>query len=155
MNKSLPVTIKNKYLILLLVLFSIQKSAATTYYVNDNVIKGDIYTTSVGNDTNDGTSPSSPKLTIKAIYESAKDGDTIIVDTGIYNDLSADGRILFPVTKVITFTIAGITNPVFSKIPIRKKEKGPAAVFYVDKDKPVDRKTYLQHKQNGETKKFQ
>lgn len=144
---------KYHYIILLLALLFIQKSAATTYYVNDNNIKDDTYTTAVGNDSNEGISPANPKLTIKAAYEMAQDGDTIIVDTGSYSDLSEKGKLLFIVDKKVTFTIAGVPNPIFSKIPIKKGDKATNAVFYVDKDKPVDRQTYLLKMQNDKTKK--
>jgi hypothetical protein len=146
---------RRHYLILLLFLFFIQKSAATIFYVNDLNTKGDIYTTSAGNDSNDGMSAADPKLTLKAAYEIAQDGDTIIVDTGTYSELSEKGKIAFIVTKKITFTIAGIANPAFSKNPIHKEKNNEVSVFYIDKDKPVEREIYLQQKQNEGTKKSQ
>jgi len=135
-----------------LALFSFQKSTATTFYINDNSTKGDIYTKGIGNDSNDGISPATPKLSILTTYEKAQEGDTIIIDTGIYKDLSSDGKLLFPVTKKITFKIAGIQEPVFSKISLPVNIKVNPEEIYIDQDKPVDRNTYLHKKK---TKKSQ
>lgn len=146
---------KNKYyyyLLLWLMLFTAQKIAATTYYINDGATKGDIYTTSVGNDSNDGTS-ASPKLCIQSTCEIAKDGDTIIIDTGSYKELSTKGELLFSVTKKIKFIIAGITDTIFLKIPLPVNIKVNPTEIYLDKDKPVDRETYLQRLQSTTTKK--
>ena len=41
--------------------------AATSYYVNDNITAGDVYCSAIGDDANNGTSPSTPKRTIQAI----------------------------------------------------------------------------------------
>lgn len=157
MNKTLLIDSerlkKHHYLALLLFFFLIQKTAATTYYVNDGNIKGDIYTSAIGTDLNDGISVATPKLSIKATYEIAQDGDTIIVDTGVYPELSEKGKIMFPVAKKITFKIAGFEHPIFSKNRIRKEKGNESGVFYIVDDKPVDRETYLEQKQNGEAKK--
>lgn len=143
---------KHCYLLLLLLFFPFQKTTAATYFVNDNNTKGDTYTSAIGNDSNDGISSATPKLTVKAAYELAQDGDTIIVDTGSYKDISEKGKILFPVAKKIIFTIAGIPNPIFSKNRIRKEKENDPGVFYIVDDRPVDRQTYLK-KKYGETKK--
>lgn len=161
MRKSLPFIFGNKkryhllVFIWLMTLASFQKSAATTFYINDNNTKGDVYTTVIGNDTNDGISAATPKLSIMAAYEKAQEGDTIIIDTGNYAELSADGKVLFAVTKKVTFIIAGITEPVFSKNPLPTNIKVNPTEIYIDKDKPVDRETYLQSRQNKKTKKSQ
>ncbi|MGC4042082.1 MAG: hypothetical protein QM710_15165 [Flavobacterium sp.] len=144
---------KYLYMVLLCALFSFQKAAATTYYINDNDLKGDIYTTALGNDSNEGTA-SSPKLTIHATYEKAQDGDTIIIDTGSYPDLSAKGELLFPVTKKITFIIAGVTDTVFLKTPLPTNIKVNPAEIYIDKDQPIEREAYLK-KRKSESKKSQ
>ncbi|MFA6273954.1 MAG: hypothetical protein WC662_02230 [Candidatus Paceibacterota bacterium] len=140
------------FLVLLLTLFSIEKSTATTYYINDDNTKDDVYTTVIGNDYNDGTSSASPKLTIWSTYEKAQDGDTIIIDTGIYKDLSDKGELLFTVSKKITFIIAGASDAVFSKTPLPTNIKVNPTEIYIDKDKPVDRETYLQGLRNRKTK---
>lgn len=159
MNKTLlsNTTTQKRNLVLLLGLlfFFIQKTEATTFYVNDTVVKGDLYTSAVGSNKNEGTSASSPALRILTIYQKAQDGDTIIVDTGSYADLSAEGELLFTVTKKIKFVIAGITEVVFSRIPLTKKDNAAPKEFYIDKDKPVEREAYLQKKRNDETKKPQ
>lgn len=142
-------------MVLLFSLFSIQKSAATTYYINDNSTKGDIYTSFIGNDNNDGISSASPKLTIWSAYEKSQDGDTIIIDTGSYKDLSAKGELLFTVSKKITFIIAGVSDTVFSKTPLPANIKVSPTDIYIDQDKPIDRETYLQKLRNGEIKKPQ
>lgn len=133
----------------------IQKTAATTFYVNDNDAKGDIYTTAIGNDTNDGISTASPKLSIRSVYERAQDGDIIIIDTGSYAELSAKGELLFEVSKKIKFIIAGISDAIFSKTPLPANLKVNPTEIYIDKDKPIDRETYLQQLQSKKTKKSQ
>ncbi|MCC7081093.1 MAG: right-handed parallel beta-helix repeat-containing protein [Burkholderiales bacterium] len=56
------------------------------FYVNDNALAGDQYTTAVGNDANDGLTPATPKATIRSVLESydLELGDVIRVDTGNY-----------------------------------------------------------------------
>ena len=56
----------------------------TTWYVNDNSLTGDVYTSAVGNDANAGTA-AAPFLTIAKAVTSAVDGDIIKVDAGSYN----------------------------------------------------------------------
>ena len=137
------------FLFLLFALFSIQKSKANTFYINDKITKGDIYTITIGNDSNDGLTATSPKLSIIDVYQKAEEGDTIIIDTGSYTDLSSEGVLLFAVTKKIIFIIAGKSDTVFSKIPLTKKNNAAPEEFYIVKDKPVSRETYMQQFQNG------
>ena len=56
------------------------------YYVNDNISAGDQYTTALGNDVNDGKSPSTPMASIAAVLAAYHPGagDTLYVDTGVY-----------------------------------------------------------------------
>ncbi|TAK78891.1 MAG: hypothetical protein EPO12_11675, partial [Aquabacterium sp.] len=58
----------------------------TYYYVNDNSLAGDEYTTAAGSDANDGLSPDQPKASIRAVLDTydLKAGDVILVDTGNY-----------------------------------------------------------------------
>ncbi len=58
----------------------------SNYYVNDNSTLGDVYTTAVGDDANDGLTPATPKASIRAILETydLEYTDTIFVDTGYY-----------------------------------------------------------------------
>ena len=53
------------------------------FYVNDNSITGDVFTTAVGNDGNSGIS-SAPLATIGTAYSRAQAGDTIFVDAGTH-----------------------------------------------------------------------
>jgi hypothetical protein len=133
----------------------IQSATATIFYVNDNTVKGDRYTTVVGNDMNDGISSATPKLSIHAAYEKAQDGDTIIIDTGSYAELSDKNELLFTVLKKIKFVIAGFSDTVFAKTPLPTNIKVNPAEIYIDKDKPTDRETYLQQLQIKKTKKSQ
>lgn len=125
------------------------KINATTFYVNDISTKGDIYTTAVGNDSNEGTSPNKPKLTILSAYSEAKENDTIIVDIGNYSELSIKGELLFENIKKIKFFIAGFSDEIYSKIPLPTNEKVSPTVFYIKNDKPIDREAYLRNLQNG------
>jgi ELWxxDGT repeat protein len=53
------------------------------YYVNDNNLTGDIYTTAIGNNNNPGTA-SAPLATLDFAVSVAQPGDTIFVDAGTY-----------------------------------------------------------------------
>lgn len=125
------------------------KINATTFYVNDISTKGDIYTTAIGDDSNNGTSPDKPKLTILSAYTIATENDTIIVDIGNYNELSIKGELLFGNTNKIKFFIAGFSDEIYSKIPLPTNEKVSPTVFYIKNDKPIDREAYLRNLQNG------
>ena len=46
----------------------IDTSGPNAWYVNDNDTAGDVYTTTVGSDSNDGLSPSTPKRTLLAVW---------------------------------------------------------------------------------------
>ena len=137
------------YLALWLVLFLTQKSAATTFYINDKATKGDIYTTAIGNDLNDGITLGSPKLSITATYQKAEKGDTIIIDTGSYIELSTKGILSFDNAKKITFIIAGISDGIFSKTPLPANQKVSPSEFYIVNDKPIERDAYMRRLQNG------
>lgn len=140
-------------LLLCFVILSCPKINATTFYVNDNSIKGDIYTTAIGKDSNDGASPDKPKLTILSAYTIAREDDTIIVDIGNYDEISAKGEFLFENTKKIKFLIAGFSDEIYSKIPLPTNEKVSPTVFYIKNDKPIDREAYLRNLQNGVDRK--
>lgn len=60
----------------------------SNFYVNDNSLTGDIYTTAVGSNSNSGLSPGSPKASISAILNTytLSSCDTIFVDKGTYID---------------------------------------------------------------------
>jgi len=56
------------------------------YYVNDNSLTNDNWCFAVGNDANDGLTPSTPKATVQAILDAhvLRPGDIVHIDTGIY-----------------------------------------------------------------------
>ena len=62
-------------------------AASHSYYVNDNSTLGDQYTTAVGNNANDGKTPATPMASLAALISAYHPGagDTIYVDTGVYN----------------------------------------------------------------------
>jgi hypothetical protein len=61
------------------------------YYVNDGSTAGDVYTTAIGDDANDGRTPAAPKATVQAILSihDLEPGDVVYVDTGTYNVTSS------------------------------------------------------------------
>lgn len=63
-------------------------TVATTYYINDTSLVGDVYCTQLGNDANDGRTPSTPKLTLGNLLASTNllPGDVVYIDTGVYPD---------------------------------------------------------------------
>ena len=57
------------------------------YYVNDVYDPAsNMYCTAAGNDTNDGTTPATPKATTQAIIDTydLEPGDVVYIDTGVY-----------------------------------------------------------------------
>jgi hypothetical protein len=102
---------KFKSFFLLVTLLFFSNAFSANWYVNDNSTTGDVYCTAVGNNTNNGTSPSTPKLTLKAALDACAAGDTIFIDTGTY---SGTGNINLTVsTANITFTGAGSLKTIF------------------------------------------
>ena len=55
------------------------------FYVNDSNSTGDVYTSSTGDDSNNGTS-SSPFAGIQHAVITAVSGDTVVIDAGTYNE---------------------------------------------------------------------
>jgi parallel beta-helix repeat protein len=64
-------------------------SAGHSYYVNDGSLTGDATDTAVGNNANDGKSPSTPMASIEAVINTYHPGagDTIFVENGTYSIL--------------------------------------------------------------------
>lgn len=56
------------------------------FYVNDNSLTDDVFTTAVGNTNNLGVSPAAPKTTVQEVLNEwdLEPGDTIYIDTGRY-----------------------------------------------------------------------
>lgn len=73
---------------------------ATNYYVNDNSTVGDVFTTAVGDNANNGTDPSTPKATLTNVLSSYTlvSGDSVFVDAGFY--ISTDANILLNVNGI-------------------------------------------------------
>ncbi|MFM2213023.1 MAG: hypothetical protein RL427_286 [Bacteroidota bacterium] len=126
------------------------KATAVTYYVNDHSTTGDVYTLTIGNDTQDGLSPSTPKLTVAAVYQLAKEGDVIYIDTGIYPE--SQNQLILENKKKVYFYSAPPKEPVLTKEAIPTTTKTNPAEFYIENDKPVERAVYLQHKRNDAKK---
>lgn len=147
MIKILPLNTANrkqyKYLLLCIIIFFNQKIVAINYYVNDTSLKGDLYTKAIGSDANDGLSPDFPKLTLSAVYQKAKEGDVIYIDTGNYLEINTKGELLIENKKKIHFIIAGKSEEVFTKSPFPDNEKVAPDVFYIRNDKPISREAYL------------
>ncbi len=85
--------IQKYYLLFFLFFFNCVLSIdATNYYVNDNALTNDVFCSSVGNNSNNGTSPSTPKATLTDVWNTygtsgtnaISVGDTIFVDAGTY-----------------------------------------------------------------------
>ena len=68
------------------------------FYVNDNSQSGDVFTTAVGNNANNGFS-TAPFSTPDYAYSQTQAGDTIYVDAGIYNM----GGLTYSFPKAVTF----------------------------------------------------
>lgn len=88
---------------LMALFFSLSISASalsTNYYVNDNSTVGDVFTTAVGNNANNGTDPSTPKATLTNVLSSYSiiSGDTVFVDAGFF--ISTDANLVLNVNGV-------------------------------------------------------
>ncbi len=81
-------------------------TSPTRFYVNDNVLLGDVYTSAVGNDANPGTA-NAPLATLVYAMTKVVAGDTIYIDAGNYPQASA---ITIPFKLTIYGSNAGI-NP--------------------------------------------
>jgi len=109
----------NKIILFLFGIFFTLNCLATKYYVNNNSITGDVFCTAVGNNTNNGTSPSTPKLTFRGLWTSYgpfANGDTIYVDDGTYTSSIAGSQTQnfgYSITKNITIIGAGNTRTIF------------------------------------------
>jgi Ca2+-binding RTX toxin-like protein len=92
----------------------------TKYYVNDSSTTGDVYTTAVGNDTNNGLTAATPKATLQALLSaySIAAGATIYVDTGVYG-----------VTTNIVLTAANSGTGPANVLTIMGPGSGPGAVL--------------------------
>jgi parallel beta-helix repeat protein len=68
-------------------LFQVRHAGATTYYVNDASTTNDLWCTAPGSQTNDGTSPATPKSDFADLMGewNIEPGDSILIDTGSYN----------------------------------------------------------------------
>lgn len=83
-------------MLIMISLLLFNSAQATIYYVNDASTTGDVFCTAVGNNSNDGKTASTPKLTLKNLWTTygpsginiLTSGDIIKIDVGTY---SADG----------------------------------------------------------------
>lgn len=94
-------------------------AAATTYYIDDNSNDGDVYTPAfTGNESNNGLSPSTPKLTLNNLLASTNlvPGDVVLIDAGTYTNSvvigatvngAAGNRILFQGVPITNSTSGG------------------------------------------------
>jgi len=130
------------YFIVGLVLLFVQKTSATTFYINDASHKEDTYTTAIEDNNSDGVSPTNPKLSIQSACQKAQDIGIIIIDTGSYSNLYAEGISSFDINKKVKFII---TDSNFSKTPFSSNQKVSPAIFYIKNDKPIDCNVYLQN----------
>ncbi len=113
------------YFFVLLFLIPVESIKAANYYINDATYNAsDLYTTAVGNNSNNGTSASTPKATFANLWATygpsgtnvITNGDVIYVDAGTYTSASAVAGTCncgFNFTKTITIQGAGQTKTIF------------------------------------------
>ncbi|MBL4888695.1 MAG: right-handed parallel beta-helix repeat-containing protein, partial [Candidatus Lindowbacteria bacterium] len=65
---------------------SVDSSGVNAWYVNDASVTGDSFTVVIGDDSNDGLSSTSPKLTLSALSGLVTAGDTIYLDRGVFTE---------------------------------------------------------------------
>lgn len=104
------------------------RNAPISYFVNVTNGFSDIYTTAPGHPDNNGITAATPVDSIQAILEryELEDGDTIYVDTGIY-EIDSDIRILANVSGTGTnrVIIQGSTNRLAGGSVIHRVRSGP------------------------------
>ena len=63
------------------------RNGPITYYINDQSLDDDVFTTAVGSDANLGTGPESPKATLSSVLSThdLEPGDVVVMDTGLYS----------------------------------------------------------------------
>jgi hypothetical protein len=87
----------------LLIAVTSTSASGAVYYINNTATNGDVYTTAVGSDANNGLTPATPKLTFTNLFASYTlgAGDTVYIDTGVYTN-----------TYTVSVTTSGsATNP--------------------------------------------
>lgn len=88
----------------------------TSLYINDNSTSGDVWCTAIGNDSNDGLTPATPKATISNALSSyvIKGGCTIYIDKGVYLEqinLTSTQNDNGGPTNYLVFVGAGTNDP--------------------------------------------
>ncbi len=110
---------------LLMLTFSSLEVLATNYYVNNNTTVGDVYCSAIGNNANNGTSPSTPKATLANVLStysaSLTSGDRIYIDAGTYNDV----------------------NLILNKAGIRISGAGPAKTIFDNASASADANNFI------------
>ncbi len=87
---------------------SVEYLTGNNFYVNDELTGSDVFTSSTGDDSNDGLTKSTPKLTINSMLAADyyfKPGDTIFIDNGNYDEGVIIAEI--PYTSGYYFTLFG------------------------------------------------
>jgi len=135
-----------KVLAFAIVLFFNHKTSAASFYINDTSLLNDRYTSAIGKDTNDGRTPSTPKRSINLIYQIAKEGDTIYVDTGGYPETQL--AMLKENKRKVHIIMAVAKEEILLKNNLPTTTKTNPTEFYIENDKPVERSVYLKHKRN-------
>lgn len=97
--------------------FVVDLAFAANYYVNDNVITGDIYCTSTGNNAANGLSSNTPKASLSNVWSTygpsgtnvLTSSDTIFIDAGVY--IQTDQNLYIDIALVIKG--AGMEKTIF------------------------------------------
>lgn len=109
----------------LMLTFSSLEVLAVNYYVNNNSAVGDVYCSAIGNNANNGTSPSTPKATLANVLStysaSLTSGDRIYIDAGTYNDV----------------------NLILNKAGIRISGAGPAKTIFDNASASADANNFI------------
>ena len=103
-------------------------NGGTSFYVNGDSTAGDQYTTAVGNNLNDGKTPSTPMASLAAlinVYHPGA-GDTIYVDNGTY-DLSSN---IVLTAADSGLTIVGPTDP--GTAAVLNRGNGNSGAYAID-----------------------
>jgi hypothetical protein len=107
---------KDIFFIFIGMIFGLNLFTQTNYYVNDAVIgEGSAICSVVGNDSNNGTSTSTPKATLQDIFDTydLEIGDTVFIDVGNYSESfinvgsNDDGFVLKGVSETLTIFDGG------------------------------------------------
>ncbi|MBI4646906.1 MAG: right-handed parallel beta-helix repeat-containing protein [Bacteroidia bacterium] len=109
----------------------VKYSTGNSYYINDSSLADDLWTTTAGDDNNDGLTPATPKATLEVLFDAYEISNcaTIYIDAGTYTETPVIKEcIITAADKYLEITGAGndvtLFNAMGQNFNFRLKETG-------------------------------